>query len=128
MLIGISLGVSLILYSLKQNINLFLTPTDLLTSTIKSEQTIRLGGLIKAHSIERTPKNLAIRFIVTDNQHEISVTYYGIPPDLFREGSGIIAEGRLDKPNHLNAHLLLAKHDENYLPKKTYQAIKAKTE
>lgn len=127
MLAGIGIGVGLILYSLKQNINLFLTPTELVTLTIAPEQTIRLGGLVKMHSIQRDPQNLNVTFIVTDHHHDITVSYQGIPPDLFREGSGVIAEGKLNKLNQLQASLLLAKHDENYLPKNVYQAIRAKT-
>lgn len=126
LLAALGLGMGLILYALKQNINLFLTPTELTEQTISLEQTIRLGGLVKPNSIKRDKENLTVTFIITDKQHDITVTYQGIVPDLFREGSGVIAEGHLNQAHQFQASSLLAKHDENYMPKAVYQAMREK--
>lgn len=121
--LGITLGTSLILYALKQNINVFLTPSEV-TKTLSADYHFRLGGMVKAGSLVREKKDLSVQFIITDFKHDIPTRYVGILPDLFREGKGVIAEGSLDSQGVFIASQVLAKHDENYLPKNVYKAIR----
>lgn len=111
----IAVAAGLILYSLKQNINLFLTPTQALAHSLPQDHTFRLGGQVKPGSIVREKNNLTVHFILTDLKHEIAVTYTGILPDLFKSGNGAIAEGRFAGKEFM-ATGILAKHDENYKP------------
>lgn len=127
LLIGLSVGIGLILYALKQNINVFVTPTELVKQSIMPHSHLRLGGLVKPRSIRRDPENLNVHFIVTDNTHDIEIFYQGILPDLFREGTGVIAEGHRNNDGSFTATQVLAKHDENYMPKNVYKAIREKT-
>lgn len=122
LLVGLATAVGLILYALKQNINLFFTPTAALTSTIPLDHHFRLGGQVKPGSLVREKNNLSVHFIITDLTHEIPVDYTGILPDLFREGNGAIAEGHWNNNRHrFIAIEILAKHDEKYMP---YKRIK----
>lgn len=127
LLIGLGVSAALILYALKQNINVFVTPTELAAQHVSTHYHLRLGGLVKPKSIQRDPENLNVHFIVTDNSHDVQVLYQGILPDLFREGTGVIAEGYLNNDGTFTATQVLAKHDENYMPKNVYKAIREKT-
>lgn len=93
LMLGLALAAGLILYSLKQNINLFFTPSQALQAKLPVNHRFRLGGQVKPGSIVREKNQLRVRFILTDLKREIPVTYSGILPDLFREGNGAIAEG-----------------------------------
>lgn len=128
LLAGLSLATGLILYSLKQNINLFYTPTQALASPIPLGHHFRLGGQVKPGSIQREKNNLGLRFILTDLHHEIPVSYNGILPDLFREGKGAIAEGQWEaSPKTTKVFVateILAKHDEKYMPRAVYEALR----
>src|SRR3990167_2743786 len=121
--IGVGLAVSLILYALKQNINVFLTPTEVKTSQAAAHYQFRLGGMVKPGSVKRDAQQLRVNFVVTDGVTDIPVIYTGILPDLFREGKGIIAEGILTAQGAFKAQLVLAKHDENYMPKSIAQKM-----
>jgi cytochrome c-type biogenesis protein CcmE len=125
--IGLSLSAGLILYALKQNINVFLTPSQLQTTHLYSTDHLRLGGMVKMHSVVRDTHNLNMQFIVTDYKQDILVRYNGVLPDLFREGKGVIVEGNLDPQGIFIAYLVLAKHDENYMPKNVYKALRGQT-
>lgn len=114
-LIGLMAAAGLILYALKQNINVFLTPSQI-TTTLKPDYHFRLGGMVEKGSVVRTKESLETQFVVTDFKHTIAVHYVGILPDLFREGKGVIAEGHLDDKGEFVATQVLAKHDENYMP------------
>jgi cytochrome c-type biogenesis protein CcmE len=116
--ITIAIALGLILYALQKNINLFLTPSELRQQPKQSNYTIRLGGMVKAQSVRRQPDSLSTEFIVTDFKHEVAVRYSGILPDLFQEGKGVVTEGHLNRQGIFIANLVLAKHDENYQPKK----------
>lgn len=118
LIFGIALGTSLILFALKQNINVYLTPTELTEKKIAKDYHIRLGGMVKKGSIEHDKSSLAIRFIVTDFNHDIPIQFAGVLPDLFREGKGVIATGKMNENGIFMANEILAKHDENYMPKK----------
>ncbi len=108
--------VGLILTALSQNINVFYAPSSLLAADITQVNTIRLGGMVVPGSIQETPGSVRIVFELKDEKASIPVVYEGLLPDLFREGQGIVAEGHYDG-QYFNASLVLAKHDENYMPK-----------
>ena len=122
---GVSLAASLIFYALKQNLNVFVTPSEIAQKPINEYYSLRLGAMVKPGSIQRRQDNLDIKFIATDFKHELPVSYSGILPDLFHEGKGMVAEGRM-KNGVFIATRILAKHDENYMPKKVYNTLKAK--
>jgi len=116
LMLGSAAIVSLVLYSLKQNINLYLTPSQIQSAHLKPEQLIRVGGLVVKGSVYHYPDSIKQRFVLTDNKQNLTVIYEGILPSLFREGQGIIAEGRIDSSGVLVASEVLAKHDEEYRP------------
>jgi cytochrome c-type biogenesis protein CcmE len=127
-LIGGSLGVLalaavLVLSALKDSIVFFNSPTDVAEKHVQPGSRIRLGGLVKEGTVQRGD-NLAVRFEVTDGNRAIAVSYQGILPDLFREGQGVIAEGTLEPGGGFKADSVLAKHDENYMPKEVVDALK----
>jgi cytochrome c-type biogenesis protein CcmE len=121
---GLTLAAGLILYALKQNINIFLTPNQLATTHMTTDYHFRLGGMVKPGSVQRSPNSLAIQFLVTDFKRDLPVQYTGVLPDLFREGKGVIAEGSLNAQGVFIATQVLAKHDENYMPKNVYKALR----
>lgn len=125
--LGLSIAAGLILYALKQNINVFLTPSQVTTSHISSDYHLRLGGMVKPGSIVREKNGLGVHFIVTDTKKELSVYYVGILPDLFHEGKGVIAEGSINPEGVFVATQVLAKHDENYMPKNVYKTMREGT-
>jgi cytochrome c-type biogenesis protein CcmE len=127
-LIGAGLGVlaiavALMLNALRDTIVFFNSPSDVAEKHIPSGTRIRLGGLVKADSLVRGD-NLKIRFVVTDGNREIPVSYQGALPDLFREGQGVVAEGAMDGAGVFDADTVLAKHDETYMPKEVADALK----
>ena len=127
-LIGSSLGVLalaavLVLSALKDSIVFFNSPTDVVEKNVQPGSRIRLGGLVKEGTVQRGD-NLAVRFEVTDGKHDIPVKYQGIVPDLFREGQGVVAEGKLDGGGIFVADTVLAKHDEKYMPREVVDALK----
>jgi cytochrome c-type biogenesis protein CcmE len=122
--IGLAIATSLILFSLRKNISVFLTPSQLSSAHLKQDYHFRLGGMVKKNSVVHEKNNLNVHFSVTDNKEEVFVTYTGVLPDLFREGTGVIAEGHLDQNGHFIATQVLAKHDENYMPKNVYKALR----
>lgn len=115
LVVGLSVGVGLVLYALSQNINLFYTPTQLATEQITPNKTIRVGGMVVKGSVKRLDA-LAVEFTVTDFKHETKVRYQGIMPDLFKEGQGAVALGKVGTNGEFVAQQVLAKHDENYMP------------
>ncbi len=121
--IVLSLAAALVLTALRDSIVFFNSPTDIVEKQIQAGTRIRLGGLIKPGSIERNDA-LNVRFEVTDGNKSIAVTYRGILPDLFREGQGVVTEGALDPAGHFKADSVLAKHDENYLPREVADSLK----
>jgi len=125
--IGIITG--LVLYALSQNIDLFYTPHEIVhgkddTGTMPIiGQRIRVGGLVVAGSVKRDPQSLKVQFDITNKGESVTVKYDGILPDLFREGQGIIANGTLTQARELTASEVLAKHDENYMPKEIADSL-----
>lgn len=120
----LGIAVALILYALKSNINVFVTPKQIAAANIPFGYHFRLGGLVKQNSLVHEKNSLAVNFIVTDTKKDITVHYTGVLPDLFREGTGVIAEGSLNKQGEFMATQVLAKHDENYMPKNVYKSIR----
>lgn len=122
-LLGVTIATGLVLYALRQNIDLFYTPSEVINGknddkTQKPEvgQRIRVGGMVVEGTVERDPKTLKVKFDLNDIGPSITVEYEGILPDLFREGQGVVAQGVLKAPTLLEASEVLAKHDENYVP------------
>jgi cytochrome c-type biogenesis protein CcmE len=127
-LIGSSLGVlavavALMLSAMRDSIVFFNSPTDLAEKKVSVGARVRLGGMVKFGSLTRGD-DLQIRFEVTDGNAEIPVTYRGIAPDLFREGQGVVAEGRMEAGGTFKADTILAKHDENYMPREVVDSLK----
>jgi cytochrome c-type biogenesis protein CcmE len=103
--------------ALRQEASYFYTPTSLLQAKLPAGQALRLGGMVKPGSIDRQKDGVNIKFVVQDRDNQISVHYRGITPDLFVEGSGVVADGKLGANGIFVAENLLAKHDENYKPR-----------
>lgn len=116
-------ATALILMAFEDSLAYFQSPTDLVTAPPPAERAIRLGGLVEDGSVLRAGEVLT--FAITDNVHSVPVRYSGAVPDLFREGQGVVVEGRLESGGLFRADTLLAKHDENYLPKEAVDALKA---
>lgn len=110
-----TLITSLVTYALRQNINLFFTPTEIAGGKAPKNARIRIGGMVLKNSVLKKA-DLNVHFILTDFKQEIKVQYRGILPDLFREGQGIVAMGKMDADHIFIADEILAKHDENYMP------------
>ncbi len=122
-LAGVGIAVALALSALQQNINLFYTPSQIAAGEAPQGTRIRAGGLVEEGSVKRTNDSLSVAFRVTDGAQAITITYQGILPDLFREGQGIVALGRVNADGVLVADEVLAKHDENYMPPEVTQAL-----
>ena len=120
--IVLALATALILTALRDEIVFFFSPTELLERPELSGQSVRVGGLVTEGSWVKTGENNA--FAVSDGATEVTVTYVGLLPDLFREGQGVIAEGQLTEDGTFDATTVLAKHDENYIPKEVEAALK----
>jgi cytochrome c-type biogenesis protein CcmE len=112
----LAVAVGLLLGALRHNLNFFLGPGELLQQRPDSQQRLRLGGVVEAGSLQREPGSLTVRFVVADGAHRVPVRYSGLLPDLFGEGQGVVAGGRLGRDGVFEAHEVLAKHDENYRP------------
>lgn len=123
LLAGVGLAVGLATYALRQNINLFYTPSQLVHKEAPEGRRIQVGGLVVQGSLKRAPDSLAVRFTVSDLKNQVDVVYTGILPDLFREGQGIVANGRYEN-GVVQADQILAKHDEKYMPPQVKDAIK----
>lgn len=123
MLAGIGLAVGLMLVALKQNINLFYTPTQIAAGEAPKHRTLRAGGMVVEGSVKRAVDDLTVLFNVTDGKAEVAIRYTGILPDLFREGQGIVALGEINDENQFVASEVLAKHDENYMPPEVADAL-----
>ncbi|MBU2533716.1 MAG: cytochrome c maturation protein CcmE [Alphaproteobacteria bacterium] len=119
------LAAVLVLFAMRDSIVFFYAPSDLASQNISADQRFRLGGLVAEGSVKRS-RGTQVEFKVTDTIESIPVTYDGILPDLFREGQGVVAEGRLDAAGVFRADSVLAKHDENYMPPEVAKSLKEK--
>jgi cytochrome c-type biogenesis protein CcmE len=113
--IAVLLAVLLAMWGLRERASYFYTPADVVSGKAEQGRNVRLGGMVERGSIQRLPDGVTIRFTLTDGQARTPVVFRGIAPDLFREGSGAVAEGRLQKGTFV-ADTILAKHDERYMP------------
>ena len=117
-----ALVIFIILRSLEENVVYFFSPTEIYNKTdITLDKKIRIGGLVKKNSVSKN--NTLVNFIITDLKKEISVSYNGIVPNLFSEGKGVVAEGKLKDKKYFIADKILAKHDENYMPPEVSKAL-----
>ena len=119
--VSLSLVTYIILYSLKENVVYFKSPTDIKNLTELSNKKIRIGGMVKKDSIKINKKD--INFIITDFKNDIQVSYSGIIPNLFAEEKGVVAEGTIKDRKYFVADKILAKHDENYMPPEVKKAL-----
>ncbi|MFZ9648470.1 MAG: cytochrome c maturation protein CcmE [Fluviibacter sp.] len=120
----IGVAATLILNAFEENLVFFFTPTQVAAGEAPKNRAFRIGGMVKEGSVQRDGVN--VRFVVTDTAHDIPVTYTGILPDLFREGKGVVAQGKLEDSGtspSFKASEVLAKHDENYMPPEAQQAL-----
>ena len=123
-IVSVILSVYLVLKSLEENVVYFLSPTEIKNLTVINQKRIRIGGMVKDHSILINPDK--ITFVITDFKNEINVSYSGSVPNLFEEGKGVVAEGFLKDRNFFIADKILAKHDENYMPPEVKEALEGK--
>lgn len=121
----LAVATGLVLFALRDTIVFFYTPTEVAEKNIGPGTRFRLGGLVESGSIKRG-EGSSVRFIVTDTDKALPVLYGGTLPDLFREGQGVVAEGKLNGSGVFEADTVLAKHDENYMPREVADALKAK--
>ena len=123
-MISLAMAIFFILKALEEEIVFFYSPTEILEKDLANDQIIRVGGLVLNNSITYNDNGLQVNFIITDNKSKIDIAYKGILPDLFREGQGVVAEGKIDKEKKLfYAKKVLAKHDENYMPPEVNKII-----
>ena len=121
-------AIGLMLYALTQNIDLFYTPSEIIEGKDgkipQVGQRLRIGGMVVLGTVKRDQDTLVVSFDLVDTGPIVTVSYQGILPDLFREGQGIVATGVLTKNNHIDAHEVLAKHDEEYMPPELAEKMK----
>ncbi|MBT8444106.1 MAG: cytochrome c maturation protein CcmE [Gammaproteobacteria bacterium] len=122
-LAGVALAVGLALQAFEENLLFFYSPTQVLAGEPPEGRKFRLGGLVETNSVTREPGELAVEFVVTAHANVMNVVYEGVLPDLFREGQGVIAHGRLLPDGTFRAEEVLAKHDENYMPPEVADAL-----
>lgn len=120
----LGLGVMLILNAFKNNMVFFYTPTQVVKGEVPTHTAFRMGGLVSKNSLIRLDDGLTVNFKITDTFKTIPVTYRGILPDLFKEGKGVVAQGKIRPDGVFEASEVLAKHDENYMPPEAANAIK----
>ena len=124
-LLSISIAIFLVLKSLEENVVYFFSPSEIYEkSNISINKKIRIGGLVKEDSIIKN--ETSVNFIITDLKNEIIVSYKGLVPNLFSEGKGVVAEGKLKDKKYFLAEKILAKHDENYMPPELKETLEKK--
>ncbi|HIV73080.1 MAG TPA: cytochrome c maturation protein CcmE [Candidatus Aquabacterium excrementipullorum] len=123
-LVGMGASAALVLSAFQKNLVFFFTPAQILSGEAPSGQRLRIGGLVQAGSLQRHADGLSVSFVITDTVRQVSVRYKGLLPDLFKEGKGVVAQGRLGQDQVFVADEILAKHDENYMPPEAGEALK----
>jgi cytochrome c-type biogenesis protein CcmE len=123
-MLGVATGLVLAALTGPGALSYFCSPSDLATKADCQNHHIRLGGLVENGSVRREGDGKTVHFSVTDGQSNVPVTYSGVVPDLFREGQGVVVEGRLDGAGLMQADSVLAKHDEKYMPREVVDALK----
>ena len=120
----IAVAVALVLRAFNSNLVFFFTPTEVSQNKAPKDRTFRIGGLVTEGSVQRKSDGLTVAFLVTDTMQSIPVRYTGILPDLFKEGKGVVAQGKIGGDGVFTASEVLAKHDENYMPPEAAEALK----
>ena len=123
-LAAFGVAVALVINAFRSNLVFFFTPTQVASNEAPRDRAFRVGGLVEAGSVVRDKDGLTVRFRVTDTAKTIPVVFTGILPDLFREGKGVVAQGRIASDGIFKATEVLAKHDENYMPPEAAEALK----
>jgi cytochrome c-type biogenesis protein CcmE len=124
-LVGLGIATALVLNALEGNLSYFFSPTEVAAGEAPKERVFRLGGLVEEGSVMREEGQIEINFFVTDMAERVKVSYSGILPDLFAEGQGVVAQGRMSSDNVFVADEVLAKHDETYMPPEVAAALEA---
>ena len=122
-LLSLGVGAWFVLSAFQQNLVFFFTPTQVVQGEAPLAKRFRIGGMVEAGSLKRQPDGLTQSFVVTDMAQRVTVRYKGLLPDLFQEGKGVVAQGRLDAERGFVADEVLAKHDENYMPPEAAHAL-----
>jgi cytochrome c-type biogenesis protein CcmE len=123
-LAGVGVACALALSAFRSNVTFFFDPTQVADGQVKAGQHFRLGGMVEQGSVKRAPGSLEVHFVVTDFKHEIPVVYDKVLPDLFREGTGVVAHGHMISNGTFVADEVLAKHDEKYMPPEVARSLK----
>ncbi|MSR11362.1 MAG: cytochrome c maturation protein CcmE [Gammaproteobacteria bacterium] len=123
--LSMSAAAGLTMFALSQNINMFYSPTQIANGEVANDLHFRIGGMVKAGSVEKSQDSLKVNFVTTDFVNDVPIQYEGILPDLFREGQGVVAEGALSAQGIFVATKVLAKHDENYMSPEVKAAMEA---
>jgi len=123
-LAALAVVAGLVLSAFQQNLVFFFTPSQVAADEAPQGKTFRIGGMVETGSVKRQPDGVTVRFIVTDTAKSVPVVYRGALPDLFREGKGVVAQGRVGPDGVFQASEVLAKHDENYMPPEAAEAVK----
>ena len=123
-LAALGAATALVLNAFQSNLVFFFSPTQVAANEAPRERNFRIGGLVESGSLKREAQGLTVSFVVTDLAQKIPVTYTGLLPDLFREGKGVVAQGKLGADGVFHADQVLAKHDENYMPPEAADALK----
>jgi cytochrome c-type biogenesis protein CcmE len=122
--VGVGIAGALALSAFRSNVTFFFDPTAVAAGQVKNGEHFRLGGMVTKGSVKRTPGSLEVHFVVTDFKHDVPVTYSGVLPDLFREGTGVVAHGSMQTDGTFRADEVLAKHDEKYMPPEVAKSLK----
>ena len=122
-LAGLGLAAGLVLNAFQSNLVFFFTPSQVAANEVPKDRAFRIGGLVEEGSVRRDKDGLTVRFKVTDSAQAIPVVFTGILPDLFKEGKGVVAQGRIGPDGTFQAKEVLAKHDENYMPPEAAHAL-----
>ena len=122
-LAGLGIAAALVLNAFQSNLVFFFSPTQVAKGEAPTDRAFRIGGLVEDGSVKREADGLTVRFVVTDTAKSMPVLYKGILPDLFKEGKGVVAEGKLGADGLFTASQVLAKHDENYMPPEAAHAL-----
>ena len=123
-LAALAVASALVLNAFNSNLVFFFSPTQVLANEAPRDRSFRIGGLVEQGSLQRDAQGLTMRFVVTDLAQKVPVTYTGLLPDLFKEGKGVVAQGKLGADGVFHAEQVLAKHDENYMPPEAAAALK----
>jgi len=122
-LAGLGVAATLVLSAFEKNLVFFFTPSQVIAKEAPLDRSFRIGGMVEVGSVKRAADGVTVRFVVTDTANRLAVTYRGALPDLFREGKGVVSQGRLGADGSFQASEVLAKHDENYMPPEAQEAL-----